>query len=98
MKLRVIATLDKYVTLKKDMPEADFWIVCKGDYAGMPIKEFKPEHIGVKVAQIVFLSPSLVFDQTQKYFHAGVFRNILVNGELTIENLKVLLNKMMSKS
>lgn len=104
MKLRLTAkiesksSIDRFVTLEKNMPKANFWIVCTGEYAGMPTKEFKPEHIGVKVAWLPFLSPNIIFDQAQKYFHAGLFRSILVNGELTIENLKVLLNKMAQNS
>ena len=100
MKLRLTAkveskaSIDQFVTLEKNMPKANFWVVCSGDFAGMPTKEFKPEYIGVKVAWLPFLSPNVVFDQAQKYFHAGVFRSILVNGELTIDNLKILLNKM----
>ena len=62
MKLRLTAkveskaSIDQFVTLEKNMPKANFWVVCSGDFAGMPTKEFKPEHIGVKVAWLPFLS------------------------------------------
>ena len=72
MKLRLTAkiesksSIDRFVTLEKNMPKANFWIVCTGEYAGMPTKEFKPEHIGVKVAWLPFLSPNIIFELDQK--------------------------------
>ena len=46
--------------IKTNFPEADFWLIRKGDekVVGTPVKKFEPQHIGIKVIKTDILIPN----------------------------------------
>lgn len=59
----VSITLDDLCEIKTNFPEADFWLVRKGtdETVGTPVKEYSPEHIGIKVVKTDILLPQYLF-------------------------------------
>jgi len=54
----------KYVCdIKTNFPEADFWLIRKGDEdtVGKPVKQFEPQHIGIKVLKTDILDPKYLY-------------------------------------
>ena len=56
-------TLGILCTIKTNFPEADFWLVRRGDRknVGKPTKEFSPYHIGIKVTDVEKLMPQYLY-------------------------------------
>lgn len=57
------AKLSDYAHVSTNMKDADFWIVRRGsrETIGKPVKEYNPEHIGVKVHKTDVLHPQYLF-------------------------------------
>lgn len=54
----------KYVCeIKTNFPEADFWLIRKGDEetVGKPVKKFEPQHIGIKVIKTDILDSKYLY-------------------------------------
>ena len=54
----------KYVCeIKTNFPEADFWLIRKGDEetVGKPVKKFVPQHIGIKVIKTDILDSKYLY-------------------------------------
>lgn len=83
-------TLKRYAEIKTNFPDADFWIVRKGsaDKVGTPIKEYSPEHIGVKVTRTDVLLPNYLYYAMEFMKTQGYFKN-LATGTLALKNIKV---------
>jgi len=69
----------KYLAdVKTNFPEADFWLirVHSKDTVGKPVKEFKPEYIGIKVTETDWLDPDYLFYMFQYLQQSGEFAKI----------------------
>ena len=66
-------TLGSLCTIKTNFPEADFWLVRRGDRknVGRPTKEFSPYHIGIKVTDVEKLMPQYLYDMMMHLHNQG---------------------------
>ncbi|RMM23598.1 hypothetical protein ALQ82_05487 [Pseudomonas syringae pv. pisi] len=57
MKLTAVATI------RTNFPEAHFWIVRRGsaEHCGEAVREFNPEHIGIRIDRTDLLLPDYLF-------------------------------------
>jgi len=71
--------------LKSDYPEADFWVVRKGNLneVGKPTKEYSPEHIGIKVVETDLLLPDYLYYVMENNYNTGVFKRFAVGNQET---------------
>jgi hypothetical protein len=76
--------------IKTNFPEADFWLVRKGseDSVGYPVKDFNPEHIGIKVTATDILLPEYLYYVMLNLFNQEVFKNNSY-GTLNLKNIRV---------
>lgn len=60
---------------KTNFPDADFWLIKKGNKngVGIPVKTFSPENIGVKVTRTDILVPEYLFYVFMKLKNDGAF-------------------------
>ena len=70
--------LGEFVFLGVGMKEADFWIVRRGtpEAVGCPVREFKPEHIGVKVTATDVLNSHYLFYMMEAVANTGYFARL----------------------
>lgn len=82
--------LSDVATIKINDPEADFWLVRRGSLktAGQPVREFNPEHIGVKVINTNFLLPQYLFICFDALHIEGKWQ-VLANGTLSLVNIRI---------
>jgi len=82
--------LGNLITAKVNFPNADFWVVRKGseEKVGMPVKEFNPEHIGIKVTALDILDSKYLYYVILNIFNNKYFRDKAV-GTLKLKNIKV---------
>lgn len=82
--------LGNLITAKVNFPEADFWIVRKGteEKVGMPVKEFNPEHIGIKVTALDKLNSKYLYYVMLNIFNTKYFRDKAV-GTLRLKNIRI---------
>lgn len=75
--------------IKTNFPDADFWLIRKGgeDRVGYPVKEFNPEHIGIKVTATDVLLPEYLYYVMLNLFNHGIFKNNSV-GSLNLKNIR----------
>jgi len=75
---------------KTNFPEADFWLIRKGDekMVGKPIKEFDSERIGVKIIQPDVVLPNYMFFYFQYIHSTGIFTQ-LATGSLKLKNIRI---------
>ena len=75
---------------KTDFPEADFWLVRKGDIStvGKPTKEFNPENIGVKVIREDILNSDYLF-YVFIYLQQSGQLSSLAEGSLNLKHIKI---------
>ena len=68
--------LGDFVELKVGMQDADFWVVRRGteDSVGVPVREWGPELIGVKVVRTDVLLPDFLFYMLTHIADTGYFR------------------------
>lgn len=80
--------LKHIVDLNINNPEADFWIVRRGNanQVGRPSKDFSPEHIGVTVTRPDLVIPDYLFYVFEFLANQGAFIEL---GEGT-SNLKTI--------
>lgn len=83
-------TIGDVCEFKTNFPEADFWLQRKGSEksVGMPVKEFSPEHIGVKVINTDLVLPDFLFYYFQFLHMQGVFTQF-AHGTLNLKNIKI---------
>lgn len=76
--------------IKTNFPEADFWLIRKGseDTVGYPVKEFSPEHIGIKVIATDILLPEYLYYAMLNLYNQGLFKNNSY-GSLNLKNIRV---------
>lgn len=80
--------LSDIATVKKGMRDADFWLVRRGseNEVGRPVKEFNPEHIGIKVTSNEML-PQFLFYAMQNMHNQGVWKRI-ATGTTNLVNIR----------
>lgn len=84
MKLKNIADL------KVNNPEADFWLIRKGNAlnVGRPTREFSPEHIGVTVIRPDLVVPDYLFYVFEYLVMRGAFVE-LARGTTKLQNIRI---------
>lgn len=75
--------------IKTNFPDADFWIQRKGDIntIGKPTKEFKPEHIGIKVTDTDRLDSNYLYYVFIYLHNNGMFKQIS-HGTTNLQNIR----------
>lgn len=68
-------TIGDLCEFKTNFPDADFWLVKKGnkDEIGTPVKTFSPENIGVKVIRTDIFLPNYLYYVFMNIQNQGVF-------------------------
>jgi hypothetical protein len=81
--------LKGHTDIKTNFPDADFWIVRKGDATaiGKPTREFSPEHIGIRSRNHNIL-PDYLYYAFEAAHSQGHFRQY-ATGATKLENLRV---------
>ena len=82
--------LSDLATIRTNFPEADFWLVRRGSLktCGQPVREFNPEHIGVKVERTDILFPNYLY-YCMQHLHASKVWEPLATGSLSLVNIRV---------
>lgn len=85
-------TLGDFCDIKVNFPEADFWIISKGDKDtfGKPTETFNPDYIGVKVTRTDMIFPKFLYYIFLNYFTQGVLRNLGNGTRIKISDIKKL--------
>ena len=83
-------TLGDLCEFKVNFPEADFWLVRKGDEnsVGKPTKEFDPEKIGVKIVREDLLDPNYLYYVFMYLQTSGKLAS-LAKGTLRLKNIRI---------
>jgi len=83
-------TIGDLCDFKINFPEADFWLVRKGDekIVGKPTKEFNREHIGVKVVQTDIIDPTYLYYVFMNIQQSGKFVNF-AKGSLRLKHISI---------
>ena len=82
--------LSDLATIRTNFPEADFWLVRRGSLktCGQPVREFNPEHIGVKVERTDLLLPDYLY-YCMQHLHTSRVWDPLATGTLSLVNIRV---------
>ena len=82
--------LSDVATIRTNFPEAHFWLVRRGsaERCGEPVREFNPEHIGIKVDRLDLLLPDYLFYALMNV-HRGGYWKMLATGTLSLVNIRV---------
>lgn len=81
--------LTDVATINTNMAAADFWIVRRGsiETIGTPVKQFNPEHIGIRVFRIDILIPEYLFFAMTHLHTQGMYKP-LARGTLALVNIR----------
>ncbi|AAZ38110.1 Orf9 [Pseudomonas syringae pv. pisi] len=84
MKLTAVATI------RTNFPEAHFWIVRRGsaEHCGEAVREFNPEHIGIRIDRTDLLLPDYLFYALTHVHQSGHWKQ-LATGTLSLVNIRV---------
>ena len=82
--------LSDVATIHTNFPEANFWIVRRGsaERCGEPVREFNPEHIGIKVIRTDLLLPDYLFYALMHFHQGGQWKRV-ATGSLSLVNIRV---------
>jgi hypothetical protein len=82
--------LKDFCDIKTNMPDADFWLVRKGNDSkvGMPTKVFNKEHIGIKVTDTQRLDKNYLFYMMMFFYSVGTFKN-WAKGTLKLKHIEL---------
>ncbi|MDQ1228423.1 hypothetical protein QE443_004684 [Pantoea ananatis] len=82
--------LSDLATIRTNFSEADFWLVRRGSLkiCGQPVRQFNPEHIGVKVIRTDILLPDYLF-YCMHHLHSTGRWEPLTTGTLSLVNIRV---------
>lgn len=75
---------------KVNNPDADFWLIRKGDEStvGTPTKTFSPENIGVTITRPDLIIPQYLYYMFQYFVSNGTFKN-LSHGTTRLKNISI---------
>ncbi|PCM96085.1 hypothetical protein CP916_22260 [Pseudomonas aeruginosa] len=82
--------LSDVATIRTNYPEAHFWLVRRGsaERCGEPVREFNPEHIGIRVNRIDILLPDYLF-YVLVHIHLVGYWKTIATGTLSLVNIRV---------
>jgi len=82
--------LKHIVDFSVNNPEADFWLIRKGDETtvGTPTREFSPEHIGVTVTRPDLVIPDYLYYVFQYLVNQGKIAS-LSHGTTRLKNITI---------
>lgn len=82
--------LSDVATIRTNYPEANFWIVRRGskERCGEPVREFNPEHIGIRINRTDLLLPDYLFYALMHIHQSGQWEAV-VTGTLSLVNIRV---------
>jgi len=82
--------LSDVCSIKTQFKDADFWIVRRGSLktVGLPVRDYNPEHIGIKVVKTEILLPDYLY-YCMMHVHSQKVWEPLANGSLSLVNIKV---------
>jgi hypothetical protein len=82
--------LSDVATIRTNFPEAHFWLVRRGsaERCGEPVREFNPEHIGIRVDRTDILLPDFLFYALMHAHQSGHWKR-LATGTLSLVNIRV---------
>lgn len=82
--------LSDVATIRTNHPDAHFWLVRRGSagQCGKPVREFNPEHIGIRVERIDLLLPDYLFYALEHLHQVGEWAR-LATGTLSLVNIRV---------
>ena len=83
-------TIGDLVDFKTNFEDADFWLIRKGseNTVGKPVREYSPEHIGVKVKDGENILPDYLFYLFTTLQNKGVFTQ-MAKGTTRLQNIRV---------
>ncbi|NQZ89150.1 MAG: hypothetical protein HRT54_16360 [Colwellia sp.] len=82
--------LSDVTTIKTHFKDADFWLIRRGSMhkVGQPVREYNPEHIGIKIERNDLLLPDYLYYWFM-HIHSTKVWEQLANGTLKLVNIKV---------
>jgi choline kinase len=82
--------LSDVTTIKTRFEDADFWLIRRGSISqvGKPVREYNPEHIGVKVIRTDLLLPNFLYYWFMHLHNIKTWEQ-LANGTLSLVNIRV---------
>lgn len=82
--------LSDVATIRTHYSEAHFWLVRRGsaERCGEPVREFNPEHIGIRVHRLDLLLPDYLFYALMHLHSIGTWKR-LATGTLSLVNIRV---------
>ena len=82
--------LSDVCTIKTQFEDADFWVIRRGSLktVGMPVREYNPEHIGIKVVKTEILIPDYLY-YCMVYMHGQKLWEMQATGTLSLVNIRV---------
>lgn len=77
-------------TIRTDFPEAHFWLIRRGsaERCGEPVREFNPEHIGIRIERLDILLPDYLYYVFMHIHQCGHWQR-LATGTLSLVNIRV---------
>ena len=83
------ARLKDFCKVATNFEDADFWLQRKGsiDTVGTPLKEFAPQHIGIKVVRTDVLDPKYLYYKMMDIYNTGYWKQHS-HGTLKLVNIK----------
>ena len=69
--------LGNVATIKTNYQNADFWLIRRGSInaVGLPVEEYSPEHIGVKINSDL-LMPKFLYYWFQNFHNTGHWKSV----------------------
>jgi hypothetical protein len=82
--------LSDVATISVGDQDADFWIIRRGSeiQVGRPVREYNPEHIGIKVNRTDLLLPDYLYYALMHVHQRGYWKGV-ATGTLKLVNIKV---------
>jgi hypothetical protein len=82
--------LGYFIDVKTDFQDADFWVIRRGseNKIGKPVREFNPEHFGIKVTATDKIDPNYLFYVFEFMFNKGYFLDKM-HGTTKLQNITI---------
>jgi hypothetical protein len=87
--LLIETKLGNFTEIKTNFPDADFWLVRKGseNSVGKPVKDFTPEHIGIKVLHTDKIDSNYLYYVFLNLFNKGFWKQFM-QGTLNLKSIR----------
>ena len=82
--------LSDVAIIKTHFEHADFWLIRRGSIknVGKPVREYNPEHIGIKIERIDILLPDYLYYCFMHLHNTKAWQQI-ANGTLSLVNIRI---------